>query len=664
MPGLETRPAGGLPRVLLVNMPFAAISTPSLALGLLKAELARAGVACDVLYLNVLFAQMVGWGAYGVVERSSALLAGEQMFARDLFGGRIPPDRQYEAEVFSLVEPRVQHELRHLRAHVASFLANCLERVSWGAYDIIGFSSLFEQNVPSLSLARRVKERFPRSVIVFGGANCEGVMGLALHRCFPFVDYVITGEADIAFPRLVLRLAGGGPVDGLRGVVYRRDGVSVDAGPPEKAVDLDALPFPDFGDYFEILDRTGAPGTDRHVVVETARGCWWGEKAKCTFCGLNGESIAFRAKSPERAVEEIVHLVRSYRPRYVRTVDNMMAPGYYDAFLPRLAAANLGVGLFYEVRPTLSKEQIGALAKARVTSVQAGIESLSTHILKLMRKGTTALHNVEFLKQCRQAGVDVDWNLLFGFPGEQVEDYERSLDLASLITHLDAPSSVGEIRLDRFSPNFEQAEARGFTNVRPWGLFKYVYPFDRETLMDLVYYFDCERREGFDDRDYLRRIAEHVSGWKGRHDHLLAQRAGGSLVIDDSRPAGLARQTVLRGIRKDVYEFCDTRRSLAQIETWLAESRGERIGTKRLRRLLDEFAAKRLMVEEHGWYLSLALFSDDPVRETAQPRVMRKSGSRNRRATARKRTAAWSGCARAVRCAGHPAPSRPAAGVR
>ena len=555
MAGVDTRPAGHQPRVLLVNMPFAAISTPSLALGLLKAELARAGVACDVLYLNVLFAQMVGWSAYGVVERSSALLAGEQMFAHDLFGSLIPPDQEYEAEVLGRVEPRVQRELRALRAHVGSFLANCLARVSWDAYDVIGFSSVFEQNVPSLSLARRVKERFPRSVIVFGGANCEGVMGLALHRCFPFVDYVVTGEADIAFPQLVLRLAGGDRVDNLRGVVSRRGDLSVDNGPPDKVVDLDALPFPDFGDYFEILDRTGAPpGADRHVVVETARGCWWGEKAKCTFCGLNGESIAFRAKSPGRAVEEIVHLVRSHRPRYVRTVDNMMAPSYYDAFLPRLAAANLGVDLFYEVRPTLSKEQIVALAGARVTSVQAGIESLSTPILKLMRKGTTALRNIEFLKQCRQAGVYVDWNLLFGFPGERVEDYARSLDLASLITHLDAPSSVGEIRLDRFSPNFEQAEARGFTNVRPWRLFKYVYPFDRDALMDLVYYFDCDRREDFDDHDHLRRLAEHVAGWKQRNDRLLAQRADGSIVIHDSRPAGLARQTLLRGIRRDIYE--------------------------------------------------------------------------------------------------------------
>jgi len=598
--------------VLLVNPPFAAISTPSLALGLLKAELEREGVACDVLYLNVLFAQMVGWSAYGVVERSSALLAGEQMFARDLFGDRIPPDHEYEREVLRGIEPKVRQDLRHLRAHVPSFLDNCLERIPWDAYDVVGFSSVFEQNVPGLSLARRVKERFPRSVVVFGGANCEGVMGLSLHRCFPFVDYVCTGEADVAFPRLVRRLAEGRPVDGLRGIVSRRGGASFDAGPPERVVDLDALPYPDFADYFDILERTGAPSRlDRHVVLETARGCWWGEKAQCTFCGLNGQGIAFRAKSPERAVAEILHLVDAYRPRYVRTVDNMMAPGYYAAFLPRLAEAKPGADVFYEVRPTLSRQEIDALARARVTSVQAGIESLSTHVLKLMRKGTTSLRNVEFLKQCRRAGIYVDWNLLFGFPGERVEDYEGSLALASLITHLQAPASVGEIRLDRFSPNFEQAEELGFSNVRPWSLFRYVYPFDRKTLMDLVYYFDCDRRESFDDRGYRDRLVEQVSGWRARSDRLLAWRANGSLIVDDSRPAGLARRTVLKGVDADVYECCDTRRTLAQVRAWLGEKRGRTPSTARLRQRLDDLVAKRLMVEEHGWYLSLALLGGE-----------------------------------------------------
>ena len=169
----------------------------------------------------------------------------------------------------------------------------------------------------------------------------------------------------------------------------------------------------------------------------------------------------------------------------------MMSPDYYDTFLPRLAAANQPVDLFYEVRATLTKEQIIGLAKARVTCVQAGIESLNTHILKLMKKGTTALRNIEFLKHCRQAGVYVDWNLLFGFPGETLEDYESTLELASLVTHIDAPACVGEIRLDRFSPNFERAAEFGFVKTCDRGTASNTfYPFDRETLMDLVYYFD------------------------------------------------------------------------------------------------------------------------------------------------------------------------------
>ena len=224
---LKTRGEQAQPRVLLVNMPLATIQMPSLALGLLKAELTREGFACEVLYLNVLVAQMVGWDVYGVVERSSALLAGEQMFASELFGNRIPPDHEYDANVFYGVEPEVQQRVRHFRVHVHSFLENCLTRIPWGEYDVIGFSSVFEQNVPSLNLARRVKERFTQTAIVFGGANCGGIMGITLHRCFPFVDFVITGEADAALPQLITCLTHGCQLSHLPGVVSRHSGATV-----------------------------------------------------------------------------------------------------------------------------------------------------------------------------------------------------------------------------------------------------------------------------------------------------------------------------------------------------------------------------------------------------------------------------------------------------
>lgn len=602
-------------RVLLVNMPFAGISYPSLALGLFKSSLEEEGVSCDVSYLNLRFAQMVGVESYNVVDRMTAALAGEQMFAESLFGECVPSNEEYIDHVISKLDPSTLPYLLHMKAHAACFLDNCVESIPWQSYDIIGFSSLFEQNVPSLSLAYRIKKMFPEKVIVFGGANCEDVMGVTLSKCFPFVDFVCTGEADLTFPELVKRLAYGHPIDDLPGIVYRSGAASVHTGPPEKLKSLDDLPIPNYDDYFDTLHGTGlSTWVQPQVMVETARGCWWGDKVKCTFCGLNGESILFRAKSVDRAIAEINDLMARYNTGFLRAVDNMMPPHYFDTFLERLAESNdglternAGFDLFYEVRPNLKKREIRDLARVRVNNVQAGIENLCTNILKLMRKGSTSLVNIEFLKWSSQYGVYVDWNMLFGFPGERLADYQRAFELARLVTHLKPPSSVGLVRLDRFSENFNRAEELGFTNVRPWEFFKYVYPFDRETLMDLVYYFDCDREQPIDHRNCMAEIIEHVAHWGSRRDELFAERVNGSVVIHDTRPVAAAPHVVIEGVERDVYEFCDSRRTPQQILTWLREERGTEVSADRLQTLLDGFIRNKLMVTENHKYLSLAV---------------------------------------------------------
>jgi ribosomal peptide maturation radical SAM protein 1 len=602
-------------RVLLVNMPFAGIGFPSIALGLFKRQFESVGVPCDVFYLNVLFAQMVGWDSYHVVEKYSALLAGEQMFARDLFQGAIPSEEDYQAEVQWRVGPQVLNQINHLKANVSSFIHNCLQRVPWYAYDIVGFSTLFEQNLASLSLAHRIKQLYPNKIIVFGGANCEDGMGVALHRSFPFVDFVCKGEANITFPELVQRLLQGRSVDDLPGIVYRANGVSIETGPSERVRDLDSLPFPDYSEYFQIIERTGAPTRlNRQAVIETARGCWWGDKVRCTFCGLNGENIQYRAKSPERALKEIAYLAESYQVKLIRAVDNLIPPNYFKSLLPKIAAINMGVDFFYEVRPDLDQEQIKTLANARVTNVQAGIENLSTNILKIMRKGTTGLRNIEFLKRCQQHGVYADWNMLFGFPGERAEDYRRAFELAELITHLKPPTSIGSVRMDRFSENFTHSEEMGFTNIRPWRLFKYVYPFDDETLMNLVYYFDYDHKTQIHDNGYMARLIELVGRWELRKDGLQGVRNQEQLIIFDTRAVASAQQTILRGIQASIYEYCDTRRKLGKIHDWLREELDQVISLKRLRMVLNDFVARKLMVEERGTYLSLAIMNNSRLR--------------------------------------------------
>src|SRR5947209_8942921 len=134
-----------------------------------------------------------------------------------------------------------------LAAAVEPFLDYCLRSVDWDRYAVIGFTSTFEQNLPSLSLARRIKQRYPNKIIMMGGGNCAGPMGTQLHESFPFLDYVFTGEADISFRQLVQRLYANQPErDDIKGYVRREGSRSIDTGQGKLIENLDALPYPNF----------------------------------------------------------------------------------------------------------------------------------------------------------------------------------------------------------------------------------------------------------------------------------------------------------------------------------------------------------------------------------------------------------------------------------
>jgi radical SAM superfamily enzyme YgiQ (UPF0313 family) len=105
---------------------------------------------------------------------------------------------------------------------------------------IVGFTTTFHQTCGSLAVARRLKALPDPPIVVFGGANCEGEMGLQMIRSFDCIDYVCCGEADLTFPRLLAHLLRDGPPVSA-GVLHRgaREVVGSDA-----VQDLNALPYP------------------------------------------------------------------------------------------------------------------------------------------------------------------------------------------------------------------------------------------------------------------------------------------------------------------------------------------------------------------------------------------------------------------------------------
>ncbi|MGC1155622.1 RiPP maturation radical SAM C-methyltransferase [Mycobacterium sp.] len=480
--------------VLLVSMPFGSVSDPSIALGLLKAGLNQVGISCAVRYFTFQFAATIGEHLYvDIADGKPRLttLLGEWLFAEALWGpGRLDSDA-YVDEVLrrrgrgSLSDhywsshtlaaaPQKRDELidaaLRARTAVAPFLDDCLDEVVRRHPRIIGFTSVYQQQIATLALASRVKQALPETFVVVGGANVEGVMGIESVRQFGFLDAAVSGEADAVFPQLVARVLAGQSVEDLPGVVTRRTLSLTDT--PSKAaagfVDLNTLPYPDYDDFFEQLPLGSDVGpAPPRVTFETSRGCWWGAKHHCTFCGLNGLSMTYRSKESQRAFDELMTLSQRYPDRPISIVDNILDTSYFRTFLPQLRDSSASLSLFYEIKANVSKDQLPVLRDAGVTVVQPGIESLSTHVLRLMRKGVTMLQNIQTLKWCKELGMDVEWNVLWGYPGETASDYEQCAAIVPLLTHLQPPGGKAPIRLDRFSPYFEQALNFGISNVRP-----------------------------------------------------------------------------------------------------------------------------------------------------------------------------------------------------
>ena len=620
-------------------MPFGPVFTPSIGLSLLQAELARAGITSGIRYFSIRFAERLGTRLYTAISQSQGIpivnLAGEWIFSRGLADPNGADGDGYVDEVLRAPSdrngrPRLAPETRRRIARaqdlVPPFLDWCVDDVVAASPRVVGLTSSFQQHAASLALARRLKTALPDVVIVMGGANCEGVMGAETIRQFPFVDAAVSGEADAIIVDLVSRLLERrsiGEVPGVRtpASIAREFAFGRFTSAP-MVRDMDALPYPDYRDYVRQFE---ASRLSRHwlpnMLFESSRGCWWGEKAHCTFCGLNGSTMTYRSKGADRVLAELRHLAATYPRSDVQVVDNILEMSYFGDLLPELARSRLKLELFYETKANLKKEQIRLLRDARVTRIQPGIESFSDPVLTLMRKGVTWLQNVQLLKWCKQYGVRPYWNLLWGFPGEPAAEYDRMARLVPWLTHLPAPVGGSTVRLDRFSPNFEQADRLGFSRVRPMAPYAHVFAgLPDQAIANLAYYFSFDYADGRDARAYIRPLDDQVSRWKRVHprSELVSAGTRDRLAIVDLRPASPASVTMLRGVDRALYEACD---AIVHVNRLAAIAGADADGSScddvvlRLQPLVD----RGLLVTDGQRYLALAI----PLEEYRPPAAVR-----------------------------------------
>jgi ribosomal peptide maturation radical SAM protein 1 len=596
-------------KVVFVVMPFAERISPALGVSLLQRALAIRGIPARIAYPSVRFATLIGNGLYDEIAyghpRTDALL-GEWLFANALHDIEPRKVDAYLSDLLDTSTPDFVRAALAVRERASQFVDDCVAEIVAGEPQIVGFTSSFQQHVPSLAVAKRLKARAPDTTILFGGANCEGDMGRETLARFPFVDAVVSGEGDTVVPVLVERLLLGESIADLTGVFVRGEADAPAHNTPIER-DLDALPYPDFSDYFACVPPNER--ADSRLNFETSRGCWWGEKSHCTFCGLNGSTMTYRKKSAARAMAEIEHLSRTYDVRRLAATDNILDAGYFTTLLEELPERDLGIELFYETKSNLRKDHVRILAEAGVRSIQPGIESLSSAVLGLMRKGVSALRNIQTLKFCKGYGITVTWNMLYGFPGESPLDYAAMERLVPMLTHLAPPSYIGRLRLDRYSPMFERPEAFGIVDIEPAPAYARVYDLPEESLHRLAYYFTFNYADGREPEVYARGVECAVGEWKAVHDgsDLIAVDNGTTTIVCDYRPVALHPLTVLLGLERCVYLACDEVRSVDQIHDCARAAGIVDATPSAIEACIANFIERRLMVREGSVALALAV---------------------------------------------------------
>ncbi|WP_426511743.1 RiPP maturation radical SAM C-methyltransferase [Dactylosporangium sp. McL0621] len=588
---MPVTPAAG--PIVLVAMPFLHADRPSIPLGLLKAVGVARGFPVRTLHACLDFAARLGPDYYALLADHRGRQVGDWLFSVEAFGADAPdPDGRRLLKAFGDELGYLGDRLPAIRDHDVPAFLDELER-ELGDAAIVGFSATFQQSVASFALARRLKRRRPGVVTIFGGANFDGPMGPALARSLDVIDYAVVGEGDDAFPALLDALAKGEDPAAVPGVATR----SRHTPPAPPRPHLDDLPVPDYDEYFTRAAGLGLPVEHVALPFESARGCWWGARHHCTFCGLNATTMAFRAKSPERVLAELDAQSRRHRTFRFEAVDNILGPRLLRELVPALADREYQ--LFYEVKANLDRAQLRGLAQAGVTRLQPGLESLSSAVLRRMDKGVRAAQNVNLLRWARYYGIDIGWNILWGFPGETAAEYAAQTALVPHLAHLAPPADAGPVWLERFSPLFTTFAKR------PEESYSYVYP-STVDLDEVAYFFDYDPVTAVDPAVYasLRdAVAAWTARWREPEPPLLVYRAApGFLQIYDTRDPAATGTYTFRDTLAAIYLACSARpRTLHGLQRDLT------LPAATIAAAFKGFAERGLMMLDEDRALSLAL---------------------------------------------------------
>lgn len=627
-------------KLLLVSMPYAILRMPSISIAQLKAvaeESMKGRIKLDSAHCYIDFAEFLGLENYKELGRYEGKGLNDWMFRHMAFESQ---DNAASYEKYFFLDgkfPKKTNFFRKVtekRSNISAFIDGLIAEYHMADYDIIGFTSMMSQNISSFALSKRIKQINPDIITIIGGPNCDHPMGKTIVENVPQIDYVFSGEGLTSFPQFLDAIdtenfEAISDIQGVHSVNIHpatdsnlRDVLSTTSEAPgqfripsidsarsansaDKSFDMNKLPMLDYNEYLSKVSGSQLYENIKGELLlpfQTSAGCWKADKFPCTFCGLAPHS--FKQMSATYAATYINGLLNRYSDKFsaFAATDPCMPADYPQEVFPKICTSKQVV-IQYDCRANLRSKELIQMSQANVLLPQAGIESMSTKTLRLMRKGVTAFQNVKFLKHCAEQGLYPIWNHIYGFPEKAYTDLNsrKFIDDIKTLLHLPPPSSNAPIAFHRYSEYFNNREKYGL-NLVPEDKYFYIYPFREETIGNMVSNFmDREYSENLvaDYGDIINEINLEIVMWMCKFRNTIPKLYfKDQLKIYDSRYDSPIEHKITQ-MQKDILQFMNTPQLINDISEHFVIPLGE------TEKFIDNFLKKRFIFTESGKYLNV-----------------------------------------------------------
>lgn len=600
-------------KMALISTPWPFYNRPSIQLGALKGFVQNKvpGLKVDAIHLYLRVAEAIGYKLYQAISEKTWVA--ESLYAALLFPERFERIRKFFYQKGAGKPIIKKTDFDSLIAALHDISTTIIKNTDWGGYGLAGFSICLCQLTSSLYFIRKIKEKFPEIPVVVGGSACAGELGRDLLRAFPAIDFVINGEGEHPLCDLICSLRDKTDIQDrpIPGILSQN---TMTAKPlplyRDQLHSLDELPAPDYDDYFALLktfpsDKSFFPT----LPVEISRGCWWNRKGGCAFCNLNLQWDGYRSKSGAKTVSEVDYLTSRHQTLSITFMDNLLPIKKSDNIFKGLKGLEKDLTLFGEIRASTPLSVLQAMRDAGMREVQIGIEALSSRLLNKMNKGTTAIENIEVMRHCEELGITNISNLILYFPGSDEQDVNETLRALDFVLPF-YPLKTSVFWLGFESPVWKSAHEYGMSAVFNHPDYKILFPPEiHKTTRFMVQGYRGKLRE---HKRLWKPVIKKVEEWRKAYDELrkgptckpvLTYEDGKDFLIIRQRRHSAEHLTHrLTGISRKVYLLCRTRQSIPKLR-----GRFPQLKEDRLHSFLAMMAEKRLMFEEKGEYLSLAV---------------------------------------------------------